>query len=98
MTDKPQIEPANLSRRTLLGSAAAAAGGAVLLGATMTARRVQAAPAKYTQKAMAYQDTPKGELRCDNCKQFEPAASCKVVEGTIAPAGWCRVYVKKPAA
>jgi hypothetical protein len=35
---------------------------------------------------------------CDNCSQFEPPSSCKVVDGAVNPTGWCKVYVKKPAA
>jgi hypothetical protein len=34
---------------------------------------------------------------CDNCSQFEPPSSCKVVDGTISPTGWCKVYVRKPS-
>jgi hypothetical protein len=48
------------------------------------------------QKTVKYQDTPKGEQRCDNCALFEPP-SCKTVDGTIAAQGWCIVYAKKPA-
>ena len=53
--------------------------------------------AKVSQKIVKYQDTPKGELRCDNCALFEAPSSCKTVDGTIAPQGWCAVYAKKPA-
>jgi hypothetical protein len=28
---------------------------------------------------------------------FEAPNSCKTVEGTISPEGWCMVYAKKPA-
>ena len=84
-----------LSRRSLLRDGVFAAGGAaVLLGMTTVANRAEAKPA---QKLVGYQDTPKGAQRCDNCSQFQPPASCKVVEGDISPAGWCKVYVKKPA-
>jgi len=84
---------ARLSRRLLLGNIAYVVSGVAILSTTM----IRAAVAKATQKAAGYQDTPKGDLRCDNCSQFEPPSSCKVVEGNIAPAGWCKVYVKKPA-
>jgi hypothetical protein len=87
----------HLSRRSLLREVAFAAGGAAILGMTVGANRADAAQTKATQKAVGYQDTPKGAQRCDNCTQFEPSASCKVVEGNINPAGWCKVYVKKPA-
>lgn len=81
-----------LSRRWLLRNAAIAAGG-VTLGTTV----IDHAEAKASQKAVAYQDTPKGDQRCDNCVQFVPPDACKVVEGKISPTGWCKVYVKKPA-
>src|ERR1700675_2594277 len=73
------------------------AGSAAVLGAPMGAGGVAEAQTKATQKAVGYQDTPKGAQRCDNCRQFEPPASCKTVEGKVSPAGWCKVYVKKPA-
>jgi hypothetical protein len=44
-----------------------------------------------------YQDTPKGEQRCENCIQFEAPSTCKTVDGTVAAQGWCMVYAKKPA-
>ena len=71
--------------------------GAAMLGATVSASREAAAQTKATQKAVGYQDTPHGAQRCDNCLQFEPPSSCKTVDGKIAPAGWCKIYVKKPA-
>jgi hypothetical protein len=53
--------------------------------------------AKAPQKVVKYQDTPKGEQRCDNCDLFEAPSSCKNVDGTIAAQGWCIVYRKKQA-
>src|SRR6202163_2859602 len=88
---------AELSRRSILRNIAVAAGGAAVLAATASGTRLAEAQTKATQKAVGYQDTPKGAQRCDNCRQFEPPDSCKTVEGTISPAGWCKVYVKKPA-
>jgi hypothetical protein len=81
------------SRRNLLRKIAYIIGGVAILSSSM----IRGALAKATQKAAGYQDTPKGDLRCDNCSQFEPPSSCKVVEGNVSPAGWCKVYVKKPA-
>jgi hypothetical protein len=26
---------------------------------------------------------------------FEPPSTCKTVEGTVSPDGWCKIYVKK---
>jgi hypothetical protein len=97
MDDEPKIRSAELSRRSILRNLAFTASGAAMLGTTASGNRLAAAQTKATQKAVGYQDTPKGAQRCDNCAQFEPPSSCKTVEGQIAPAGWCKVYVKKPA-
>jgi hypothetical protein len=82
------------SRRSLLRKAAVTASGIALAGAALVPRP---AAAKAAQKLVAYQDTPHGAQQCDNCGQFEAPSSCKVVEGTVSPKGWCKVYVKKPA-
>lgn len=47
-------------------------------------------------EAMKYQDTPNGDKQCSNCLQFVPPGSCKVVEGTISPNGYCLAWVRKP--
>lgn len=97
MMDSPQ-RPAGPSRRSILRNLGLAAGGAAMLVATASGNRAAAqTQTKATQKDVAYQNTPKGDQRCDNCMQFEAPSSCKVVEGTIAPSGWCGAYVKKPA-
>jgi hypothetical protein len=95
MGDAPETRSAALSRRAMLRKLALGAGGAAVLGTTGS--REAAAQTKVAQKLVAYQDTPHGAQRCDNCRQFEPPSGCKVVEGTIAAAGWCKVYVAKPA-
>jgi High potential iron-sulfur protein len=83
MTDQNKI-----SRRRALTVAA----GAVIIG---TATPAQAA--KAPQKAVKYQDTPKGDQSCEGCALFEPPSSCKTVDGTISAQGWCMVFAKKPA-
>ncbi|HVA13273.1 MAG TPA: high-potential iron-sulfur protein [Stellaceae bacterium] len=93
MEDDSNSQPASISRRRLLQEVALASGGAAILGATMMNR---AHAAQVSQKIVAYQETPHGAQQCDNCAQFQPPSSCKVVEGTISPTGWCKVYVKKP--
>lgn len=77
-----------VSRRCLLGNAACAAGAIGMFGMTTAAEA-----AKMSQKNAAYQATPKGNQRCDNCTLFQKPASCVSVEGPIAPAGWCALYV-----
>ncbi|HET8584564.1 MAG TPA: hypothetical protein VFM89_02395 [Casimicrobiaceae bacterium] len=44
---------------------------------------------------MKYQDHPDGDKKCSECMQFVPPGSCKVVEGTISPNGYCIAFVKK---
>jgi secreted PhoX family phosphatase len=97
MIDSTKIRLMALSRRSMLRSLALTAGGAAIFATTMTGTREAAAQAKASQKAVGYQETPHGTQRCDNCKQFIAPSSCKVVEGNINPAGWCKVYIKKPA-
>ena len=48
---------------------------------------------KISQKAVAYQDHPDGNKRCDKCVQFQPPNACKVVDGTISPNGYCKLFV-----
>src|SRR5215469_8321443 len=53
------------------------------------------AETKVAQKLVGYQSKPVGPAQCNNCRHFEPPSSCKVVEGDIAPTGWCRLYAKQ---
>jgi anaerobic selenocysteine-containing dehydrogenase len=85
------IGSAEISRRTLL-AAVAAAGSAPILAASVTP-----AMAKIAQTAVGYQDSPKGDRSCSNCNLFQPPSSCKTVDGTISPNGWCKIWVKKAA-
>jgi hypothetical protein len=97
MDDVTMIRSAERSRRSMLQNLALIASGAAVLSATASGHRATAAQTKVAQKLVAYQDTPKGALRCDNCSKFEAPSSCQVVEGSIAAAGWCKVYTKKQA-
>lgn len=92
MSDQQDRPPNRLSRRRLLKNTAIAAGGV----AAFTSFVCKRAEAKAAQKLVGYQETPHGAQECDNCAQFEAPSSCKVVDGTISPKGWCKVYVKKP--
>ena len=47
---------------------------------------------KLTQAAAGYQDRPKGNESCGVCPYFIFPKSCVVVEGAVAPTGWCRIY------
>ena len=78
------------SRRNMLMLAATGA-GVIALGTFARAK----ASTKVSQKAVSYRPTPSGKARCDNCLQWEAPAGCKVVSGTISPAGWCSIYAPK---
>ena len=82
------------SRRSLFRAAALVLGGGALAGAGLSAAASAQLP-KRTQKVVQYQTTPKGRSRCDNCSQWQPPASCKIVAGTIVAAGWCSAYAPK---
>jgi hypothetical protein len=81
-----------LSRRTALQAAI----GLTTIGAAGRAL-AQQAPQKIDQKTAMYQPSPKNGQSCNKCVQFEPPSGCKIVAGTISPAGWCSLYSPKPA-
>jgi hypothetical protein len=82
--------PSGISRRTVLF---AAAGAAPLLA--LTSGQAQA---KIAQAAVHYQATPKEDKQCDGCNFFIAPNGCKMVDGDIAPTGWCALWVKKAPA
>jgi hypothetical protein len=91
MADKRQARSIQFSRRMLLRGAIRAAGAAAILGST-----ANRAAAKISQAAVAYQAQPNGDKRCDKCAQFLAPNACKIIDGTISPQGWCRVFVPAP--
>ncbi|PLY11024.1 MAG: iron oxidase oxidoreductase [Arcobacter sp.] len=53
--------------------------------------------AKGSKKQFKYQDSPKNGEICKDCMHFEPKSNtCKVVEGSISPNGWCTLFRKPP--
>jgi hypothetical protein len=82
------LEPRNVSRRTVLF---AAAGAAPLLALGTASARAAGLP----QSAVAYQVTPKDGRQCDACNLFVAPNACKSVSGAISPTGWCKLWVKK---
>jgi hypothetical protein len=81
-----------LSRRNVLRGATLVAGGAALATSLLPAA---AQSGKMTQKAAAYQPSPKSGQKCLDCSFFVQPQACKLVEGTISPVGWCKFYAKK---
>ncbi len=83
-----------ISRRVLIGAAVAL---------TVADGRVRPAGAdepikeadKIKQTDAKYQKQPKGQQRCEICLQFQPPASCKIVQGPIIPQGWCQFFAAK---
>ncbi len=78
---------AGVSRRTILIGAAGAL-PLIALGSTV-------AEAKMAQTAVRYQESPKDGKQCSGCNLFVAPNSCKTVDGTISPSGWCSLWVKK---
>jgi hypothetical protein len=78
-----------VSRRSLLQGSTAA------VGFLATGRYPAEAQPKISKIAVNHQDHPDGDERCDNCIQFQPPDACKVVEGSISPQGFCRIFVPK---
>jgi High potential iron-sulfur protein len=60
-------------------------------------RNAQAAKFPQTSPAVAYQPSPKDSHQCDNCMLFQAPESCQVVDGKVAPTGWCKLWAKKAA-
>jgi anaerobic selenocysteine-containing dehydrogenase len=79
-----------ISRRDFLFVAAAGGGAAVALASTPAI-----ASNKMSPRAMQYRPTPNGNQRCDNCKNWQAPGACKLVDGPIAPSGWCMLYNAK---
>lgn len=58
---------------------------------------VPRAHAKGSKTQFKYQDTPKNGEACKDCMHFEPQSNtCKIIEGSISPEGWCTLYRLPP--
>lgn len=90
MSDKNYPSGRSFSRRDFLNVTAVGTGAILAIGLTSSP-----AQAKVPQKVVSYQPTPKGKQSCATCGLFQPAASCKLVDGTVAPTGWCTLYQPK---
>ena len=90
MASTSRIQWRALSRRTVVIRSLACA-----VGAAASLAPVKEASAKMAQKAVEYQDTPKGDQQCSNCSLFQEPNACTLVDGEISPAGWCKFWVKK---
>jgi hypothetical protein len=99
---KETTDSINESRRTLIrnGITIAAVGAVAATGLLKTAP-AWAQAGKASQGVAMYQPKPHGKDQCDNCIHFVPGktptakGTCKVVEGDVAPQGWCVMYARK---
>lgn len=86
----------NPTRKTFLGSI-------IVLPALagLAAAPALADGSKSSQAAMHYQTTPNDGKQCSGCNFFIPGTtadangSCKIVDGTISPHGYCMAYSAK---
>lgn len=80
--------PALLSRRSVVGVLTSLMSLIGFGGGAGAEQKVSQANAKY-------QDTPKGEQRCDICINFEPPNQCRFVVGPISRQGWCQFFAAR---
>lgn len=70
--------------------------------AGLVAASTGTAMAKGAKAQFKYQDKPNGKQKCSGCSLFVPGktatanGTCKVVEGSISPNGWCTAFAAKP--
>jgi hypothetical protein len=79
-----------ISRRVLLTGTALALGTAAVAAVSKAMAQV-----KISRAVANYQNTPKGDQRCDRCINFQPPNACKFVQGDISPSGWCQLFAPK---
>ena len=92
MSRKPEVSfDRPISRRAALRRTS---GGLALLAAALVANGA-AAQQKVSKAEAKYQDSPKGQQRCEICVNFEPPSACRFVEGTISSKGWCQFFAAR---
>ena len=79
-----------ISRRVLLTGTALALGTAAVAAVSKAMAQV-----KISRAVANYQNTPKGDQRCDRCINFQSPNACKFVQGDISPSGWCQLFASK---
>jgi uncharacterized low-complexity protein len=82
-----------ISRRSVLKGAIAAAGSAPL--AMPAATSAFAKEPKQSKQSVSYRELPNEGKHCSICGNFLPPSSCKLVEGSINPNGWCGLFKPK---
>jgi len=82
-----------VSRRAVLGAGVAAVAAVIV---PTLAPHPAVAQQKVKPAMVQYQLTPKNKQQCDTCLHWVAPDQCKMVEGKIAPKGWCSLYAVKP--
>ena len=77
------------TRRALLKRVA---GALAVIALASRAGDALARRGKRSQRDVAYQDTPKGNQRCEICTAFLPPDQCRTVVGPVGRQGWCNIY------
>lgn len=84
---KDGLKKGGITRRRALFAVAAATPALALM--------TDVADAKIQQASVKYQTEPKDGKQCSDCNFFVAPNSCKQVDGTISPTGYCLLWVKK---
>lgn len=85
-----------MTRRTFVANVVVLPALAGLLLAETTS-----AEAKGSQAQFKYQKTPNSGHKCSQCTFFIPGkpatanGTCKIVDGSISPNGWCTAFAAK---
>jgi hypothetical protein len=82
-----------LSRRTIVLFGSACAAGSISMFGRV--RHAHAAKIPQTSPAVLYQPSPKDGHQCDGCTLSQAPDACQIVDGTISPTGWCKLWAKK---
>jgi hypothetical protein len=92
----------NISRRDVLRGALVAGCSMFVPMAIFSSSASGAEPAaasgpkKQTQTAVGYTNHPKGGQKCHICANYiAESKTCKLVEGSINPEGWCILWAAK---
>ena len=64
-------------------------------GAAIIVAGTRRAVAKVTQKSVNYQATPSDGKKCETCALYQGNGKCAAVDGTVAAAGYCKLYAPK---
>ena len=89
-------DSSKMTRRTFVGNAVVLPALAGLILAETTN-----AQAKASQASLKYQPKPNNGHKCSGCMYYIPGSSatangtCKIVEGSISPNGWCTAWAPK---